>query len=831
MNATGNQVAVCALLCGAVFASRAATVNKANNADNLDQPTSWVGGAVPGPGDVAQWTNVVTGANSVLLGGDLSWAGIKLVNPGGLVTIGAGNTLSLGASGIDLASATTNLVVSSSLQLLPGTRQLWTIASGRRLTLDTGAFARGAGATLNMQGLGSVAASAVANDATGIVGPWACLGAGSTTRYITMSAGLFANYSGTVVANASGVTDTTGAANYELASGGTVGADARAHTVRYTGGAATVSGALAADGVMHCGSGTLTIGGPVMIGDSRELVLLLPANQQITVSGALSNNAAGASGLIKGGSGQLRLQGEYAFTGPITVGEGTLQLAPPSTGGTVPGDVFLNGGGYLQYNSGNSQTFSGVISGGGQIHKWNGGQLTLAGSNSFSGAVMIYAGSVRLGHNFGLGAAAGATQMRRFDDSNRGRVELNGFNTSEPFSFEDGGTAGSTLGYGGYLENNSTTNATLTGSISLTKHGTFRGTGATIIRGVVSGPGTFIKDGTGTVNIETNATFTGHVTVSAGTLHVTGSGMLGGGAYAGNISLASGGSFIYNGVATQTLSGVISGAGTLLKWRNEGALVLSGTNLFTGPAQFNAGYVKIASSNALGSTTGATEIRRHDDGNRCALDLNGQAVAEPLKFEDNGVAGASLGHGGFLENGDALAEASCSGAVTLNRHGTFRGAGRLALTGAVSGPGRLIKQGTNTLTISGVNSYTGATVVAAGTLRLGVAGALPAASDVILSNGTLDAGTTVNAGASLTLSGDNTLALGAGASLTFGASGGQAWSGTLALTGTLGPTSLRFPDGLTAEQIRGISYDGRRVYLTLAGYIVDYPPGTAILLQ
>lgn len=832
MKAKLLQSVIGALVFGGVSAARAATVSKTNNVDDLNLPSSWVGGAAPGEADVAQWDATVTGANNVLLGEDLAWGGIRIANPGGAVTIGAGNTLSLGASGIDMGSATANLAIQSGLILRASQRQLWNVAGGRTLTVNTGAFTREPGALWLVQGLGTITAPTVANDATGLVGPWAYLGSGATTRYIRMNAGAVANYTGTAVANASGVTDTTGTANYEVGAGGAVGAGARVHTLRYTGGAATVSGAVEADGIMHCGSGTLTVGGPVAIGDSLELAVLLPANQQVTVAGAVSNNAAGASALVKGGPGQLRLQGEYAFTGPITIGEGTLQLAPPLSGGTVPGDVTLNSGSYLQYNSGNSQTFSGVIAGSGQLHKWNGGVWTLSGSNSFSGLTVINAGTVRLGHASGLGSTAGVTEARRFTDGNRGSVELNGFSTDEAFSFEDtnSGNTGSYIGWGGFIENNNAlTSSVLRGAITLNKHGTFRGAGTLMLAGPVSGPGNFIKDGTGTVNVDTNLTFAGTLSVWAGTLHLRATGLLGGGVYAGNVSL--GGALLVNVTTNQTLGGVISGNGAIEKWRTEGTLALEGANSYSGLTKIFAGLVRLGHGSALGATSGATQLRRFDDSNRGRLDVNGQSTAEPLSFDDGGIAGSTVGHGGYLENNDPLADATCSGAVTLNAHGTVQGAGSLSLTGAVSGPGRLIKQGTNALTLAAANSYTGATVVAAGTLRLGVAGALPAASDVILWSGTLDAATFAHAGASLTVSGNGTLALDSGASLTFGDSSGKAWAGALAVTGALGPQSLRFPDGLTVEQVRSITYNGGRVYLTQTGYIVDEPPGTMVLLQ
>jgi len=99
-------------------AAHATTRNKANNTTNLNLAGSW--DTLPGAADIAQWTNTVTAANTTVLGADLSWAGIKIVNPGGLVTINSGNTLTIGASGIDLSTATQNLTLNCGLTLSSG---------------------------------------------------------------------------------------------------------------------------------------------------------------------------------------------------------------------------------------------------------------------------------------------------------------------------------------------------------------------------------------------------------------------------------------------------------------------------------------------------------------------------------------------------------------------------------------------------------------------------------------------------------------------------------------------------------------------------------------
>ncbi|WP_156344990.1 hypothetical protein [Verrucomicrobium spinosum] len=151
------------------FTLHAADVKKADNANDLNQATSWVSSA-PSAADIAVWDNGVTTANSVLLGADVSWGGVKILDPGGTVTIGGPHTLTTGAFGIDMSSATQDLVITSNLTVLANTHQTWKVATGRTLQLNPGLFTRSAGATLNVQGAGTVATSSIANDPTGSLG-------------------------------------------------------------------------------------------------------------------------------------------------------------------------------------------------------------------------------------------------------------------------------------------------------------------------------------------------------------------------------------------------------------------------------------------------------------------------------------------------------------------------------------------------------------------------------------------------------------------------------------------------------------------------------------
>ena len=85
---------------------------KQNNTTALNLAGSW--DTLPGSGDVAVWNSTVAGANSSALGGALSWQGVRIANPGGLVTVGTSletSVLTLGTSGIDMTAATQNLLI------------------------------------------------------------------------------------------------------------------------------------------------------------------------------------------------------------------------------------------------------------------------------------------------------------------------------------------------------------------------------------------------------------------------------------------------------------------------------------------------------------------------------------------------------------------------------------------------------------------------------------------------------------------------------------------------------------------------------------------------
>lgn len=189
---------------------------------------------------------------------------------------------------------------------------------------------------------------------------------------------------------------------------------------------------------------------------------------------------------------------------------------------------------------------------------------------------------------------------------------------------------------------------------------------------------------------------------------------------------------------TLTLSGNISGSNSIQKG-GSGLLVLGGSNSFVGLA-INTGAVLASGSAALGTAAGTTLIQnagqlRLDDSitNNNPIQLAG-ATAGTIHLLNVGGTNQVNGLVGLLGGGFDYGIEATAGRLTLaggiaftdvfssTRNVRLSGDGEGAVSGAIQNGGSAIvaiaKTGAGQWTLSGTNSYTGATTVSAGTLLI-----------------------------------------------------------------------------------------------------------------
>ncbi|WP_199913533.1 autotransporter-associated beta strand repeat-containing protein, partial [Xanthomonas fragariae] len=207
--------------------------------------------------------------------------------------------------------------------------------------------------------------------------------------------------------------------------------------------------------------------------------------------------------------------------------------------------------------------------------------------------------------------------------------------------------------------------------------------------------------------------------LGTGTLAVTGDSVLSNAIAAalGN-AVTLGAALTVDNPANLTLAGDISGSGALIK-TNTGTLTLDGSNSYTGGTTLNAGTLVVDSASLqgaivdnatlvfnqaanevfTGSITGTGSVIKDGAG---ALQLNGA----------NGYTGGTSIAAGTLI-GDTT---SLQGDIANNAALVFDQAIGGVYAGTVSGTGSLEKAGTGVLQLVGANTYTGGTVVSAGSL-------------------------------------------------------------------------------------------------------------------
>ena len=387
------------------------------------------------------------------------------------------------------------------------------------------------------------------------------------------------------------------------------------------------------------------------------------------------NTAGGTYAGDMSGTGLVNISagGAVIYTGLNTyTGRTTLSVANTDLSGTtltIPGDVVATlpgaAGNDLIFTNTFAGTYAGALTGQGNLSHTGTGSVTLTGNNTFDGTTT-------------LAAAAGNRLI-----VSTGTLPGNGITA---------------VGAAAVLEFDQSTTGTFGGQIT--------------------GAGLFEKSGTGSVRLTgdlvlgTSNTFSGGITINAGTLVGD-----------ANVGFPAAGAVTNNGVmhfdqnASVTYAQVISGAGDVLK-TGAGNLTLTGLNSLTGTLTVSDGTV----TGAATATTGAIS---YDVVNNATVAITGGTYAHVMSGTgllnitgsttltgQNTYTGRTTVSGGtsiltgttLSIPGDVVVSAAADGLTLTN---TFEG----TFAGVISGNGDLIYNGGSRVTLSGNNTYDGTTTL------------------------------------------------------------------------------------------------------------------------
>jgi autotransporter-associated beta strand protein len=446
---------------------------------------------------------------------------------------------------------------------------------------------------------------------------------------------------------------------------------------------------------------------------------------------------SGTGAVIKQGAGTLTLTGPNSTAAPLTISGGTVQIGNGGDTGEYFGNIVNNS--LLVYNRSDA-TGTPTITGTGSLTQLGTGTLTLANDNTYAGVTTISAGTLQLGNGGTAGSVAGnitnnsALIINRSNDltypgtlSGNGTLTKLGAGTLI-ITGDKSGTGLTTITTGLLQIGSGGTTGTIAGNIANNSALIFNRSNDLTYTGSISGSGTLIKLGAGTLTLPANQSFTAATTLSAGTLVIGGS-STGDGNLQGNVDINAGATlrFAQSNIVKNTSQFTIQGTLQLNSF-DEAIATIAGSGAITTTAP--SGILTLD----LGSSADFSGIFSGPGG----LILRGSnGPATQTLSGNNTYTGTTLVNGGTLQLGNGGTTGSVAGNIANNSALIFHRSNDLTYSGNISGSGSLTKLGAGTLTLTGSNTYTGGTTLATGTLNVGSANALGSSGALTFTGGTL----------------------------------------------------------------------------------------------
>lgn len=467
----------------------------------------------------------------------------------------------------------------------------------------------------------------------------------------------------------------------------------------------TVSGTNYTRTIGIAGTGGATINNQIFL--DGNLTTDAGASSTLTLSGNLTNTG----GVIKTGAGTLVLSAANTFTGKTVIGGGTVSISAENRLGATPGAftndmLTLSNGGKLLTTSGftfstnrgitlgtgggvfevatgqtliitnNTNGQPGMIVGLGSLTKLGGGVLSLRGSNTFSGGLVLGEGTLQVGSstiNSGATLVAGALGTGNLTLSNGVTIQGNGGNSVY---------ATNIFVNGDFAVNTNVRSAAGNGRLTLGGNINLGGATRTITVGAWTNAAGAIQGGIESLRLGNNSDFNANYT--NGSLRFVRDG-------AGTASDFVAVNFTTAGQTFSGGGGFVIGTNVITTFASGSAFTNAAGALPTVTLEAG-GYFNLGTSNGVNNQT----IRSLAGTNGYVTSLANAAATNTAFLTISNQAGDNSTFAGQIVNGNTLN-------ASLGTQATNVALG-------------LIKNGAGTQVLSGTNTHAGSTTISAGVL-------------------------------------------------------------------------------------------------------------------